>query len=41
MSDLFLLSPVQMSKIEPFFLKSHGVVRFDGRRVVTPASSMI
>jgi putative transposase len=35
MSDLFLLSPVQMSKIEPFFPRSHGVPRVDDRRVVS------
>jgi putative transposase len=35
MSDLFLLSPAQMSKIQPFFPKSHGVVRVDDRRVVS------
>lgn len=35
MTDLFLLSPSQMSKIEPFFPKSHGVPRVDDRRVVS------
>ena len=35
MSDLFLLSPVQMSKIEPFFPRSHGVPRVDDRRVIS------
>jgi transposase len=35
MPDLFLLSPVQMSKIEPFFPKSHGIARVDDRRVVS------
>ena len=35
MSDLFFLSPTQMSKIEPFFPKSHGVVRVDDRRVIS------
>ena len=35
MSDLFLLSPAQMSKIEPFFPGSHGVPRVDDRRVVS------
>ena len=35
MSDLFLLSPAQMSKIQPFFPKSHGVARVDDRRVVS------
>ena len=35
MSDLFLLSPAQMSKIQPFFPKSHGVAWVDDRRVVS------
>jgi transposase len=35
MFDLFLLSPGQMSKIEPFFPKSHGVARVDDRRVIS------
>ena len=35
MADLFLLSTAQMSKIEPFFPKSHGVARVDDRRVVS------
>ena len=35
MSDLFFLSPTQMSKIEPFFPKSHGVARVDDRRVIS------
>jgi len=35
MSDLFLLSPTQMSKIEPFFPRSHGVPRVDDRRVIS------
>lgn len=35
MSNLFLLSPAQMSKIEPFFPKSHGVARVDDRRVIS------
>ncbi|RMB04747.1 transposase [Eilatimonas milleporae] len=33
MSDLFLLSPAQMSKIEPFFPRSHGAPCVDDRRV--------
>ena len=33
-SDLFLLTFGQMSKIEPFFPKSHGVARVDDRRVI-------
>jgi len=35
MTELFLLSADQMSKIEPFFPKSHGVARVDDRRVVS------
>lgn len=35
MSDLFLLSPSQMSKIAPFFPRSHGVPRVDDRRVIS------
>ena len=35
MTDLFLLSPARMSKIEPFFPKSHGIARVDDRRVVS------
>ncbi|MEO1293000.1 MAG: IS5 family transposase [Pseudomonadota bacterium] len=35
MSDLFLLSPAQMTKIEPFFPRSHGVPRVDDRRVIS------
>ena len=35
MSDLFFLSPTQMSKTEPFFPKSHGVARVDDRRVIS------
>ena len=35
MSDVFLLSPAQMSKIEPFFPRSHGVPRVDDRRVIS------
>lgn len=35
MSDLFLLSLAQMSKIEPFFPRSHGVPRVDDRRVIS------
>ena len=35
MSDLFLLSPEQMAKIEPFFPLSHGVPRVDDRRVIS------
>ena len=35
MTDMFLLSADQMSKIEPFFPKSHGVARVDDRRVIS------
>jgi len=35
MSDLFLLSPAQMRRIEPFFPLSHGVPRVDDRRVLS------
>ena len=35
MPDLFLLSSDQMSKIEPFFPKSHGIARVDDRRVIS------
>lgn len=35
MSDLFLLSPAQMQRIEPFFPLSHGIPRVDDRRVVS------
>ena len=35
MSDLFLPSLEQMSKIEPFFPLSHGVARVDDRRVIS------
>ena len=35
MADLFLLSPEQMAKIEPFFPLPHGVPRVDDRRVVS------
>lgn len=35
MSDLVLLSPAQMAKIEPFFPLSHGVPRVDDRRVIS------
>jgi transposase len=35
MSELFLLSPAQMSRIEPFFPRSHGVPRKDDRLVVS------
>lgn len=34
MSYVFLLSPTQMSKIELFFPRSHGVPRVDDRRII-------
>jgi transposase len=35
MSDLFLLSLVQMRRIEPFFPRSRGLPRTDDRRVIS------
>jgi len=35
MPYLFLLSPVQMRRIEPFFPRSRGLPRVDDRRVVS------
>jgi putative transposase len=35
MADLFLLSLAHMSKIEPFFQRSHGIARVDDRRVIS------
>lgn len=35
MTELFLLSPAQMAKIEPYFPLSHGVPRVDDRRVIS------
>ena len=35
MSDLFLLSLVQMRRIEPFFPRSRGLPRIDDRRVIS------
>lgn len=35
MSDLFLLSEKQMSRISPFFPLAHGIPRVDDRRVVS------
>ena len=35
MTDLFLLSPAQLAKIEPFFPKSHGIAPVDHRRVIS------
>ncbi len=35
MSDLFLLSEKQMSRISPFFPFAHGVLRVDNRRVIS------
>ncbi len=33
MSELWLLSEAQMRRIEPHFLLSHGILRFDDRRI--------
>ena len=35
MSDLLMLTPEQMRRIEPFFPLSHGVPRVDDRRVLS------
>lgn len=35
MTDLFLLSVVQMARISPYFPLAHGVPRVDDRRVVS------
>ena len=35
MSDLLMLTPAQMRRIEPFFPLSHGVPRVDDRRVLS------
>ena len=35
MSDLLMLSPGQMRRIEPYFPLSHGVPRVDDRRVLS------
>ncbi len=35
MSDLYWLSDTQMSKLEPFFPRSHGKPRVDDRRVLS------
>src|SRR3984893_11938898 len=35
MSDLFLLSRVQMRRIERYFPLSHGIARVDDRRIVS------
>lgn len=35
MSDLFWLTDAQMSRLEPFFPKSHGKPRVDDRRVLS------
>ena len=35
MSDLFWLTGAQMARLEPFFPKSHGKPRVDGRRVLS------
>jgi transposase len=35
MSDLLMLTPDQMRRIEPFFPRSHGIPRVDDRRVLS------
>lgn len=35
MSDLFWLTDEQMGRLRPFFPKSHGKPRVDGRRVLS------
>jgi transposase len=35
MSDLVLLAPAQMRRIEPFFPRSRGLTRVDDRRVIS------
>jgi len=35
LSDLLLLTPAQMRRLEPFFPLSHGVPRVDDRRVLS------
>lgn len=35
MSDLFWLSDSQMSRLKPFFPKSHGKPRVDDKRVLS------
>ena len=35
MTDLFLLSRVQMRRIERYFPLSHGIARVDDRRIVS------
>jgi putative transposase len=35
MSELLMLSPAQMRRIEPYFPLSHGVPRVDDRRVLS------
>jgi len=35
MSDLFWLSEAQITRLEPFFPKSHGKPRVDDRRVLS------
>jgi transposase len=35
MSEMFLLSELQMARISPYFPLAHGVPRVDDRRVVS------
>jgi putative transposase len=41
MSDLLVVSPAQMRRIEPFFSRSHGIPRVDDRRVVSGIAYVI
>ena len=41
MADLFLLSEVQMRRIEGYFPLSHGAARIDGRRIVSAIAFVI
>src|SRR3984957_16843184 len=41
MADLFLLSRVQMRRIERYFPLSHGVARVDDRRIVSAIGFVI
>jgi hypothetical protein len=41
MADLFLLSQVQMRRIERYFPLSHGIARVDDRRIVSAAAARL
>jgi putative transposase len=40
-ADLFLLSQVQMPRIERYFPRSHGIARVDDRRIVSASVLVI